>query len=456
MMADVSELGRMVKAKYPGAYDDMGDAALGAQVKAKFPGSYDDFADTTAAPVALERRTTRTTMMGARPRASMENFGEASAAALPYAGGMAGGFLGAPAGPPGMVLGAALGGSGGEALRQLWEHAMGAVAPEAGVRGPMSSAEAMGRVSRSGIEQGAAEASGQLLAAGARAVAPGLMRYGLKSPPAKERIAANRGTTLADEPDYERIAKTALEERAPSLGRARKRLLESNLETERRVGASVARGEKFYITEAAQDMLAQAEKSLGRKLTAKERAEVVGRARDAAADILEDVRGFKPAHKQTGFTAAEGRQIKREAQARSAPDYQARASGRRRPPSRGEFENLARGNRRAVDRLADTATSDARTAELIALEDALQNRAAHHGPNMIQSLGMLGAGAGGAFGHGFEGAGLGAAGAYMLGHPTTARWGANALTSPGGQFLLQQAPRTGYAWLDQLLENNNR
>ena len=47
-------LAQMVRAKYPGAYDDLSVQALGQQVKAKFPGVYDDIplsADTgTEAP----------------------------------------------------------------------------------------------------------------------------------------------------------------------------------------------------------------------------------------------------------------------------------------------------------------------------------------------------------------------------------------------------------------------
>lgn len=47
-MPDVRELGRKVKAKYPGVYNDLDDADLGRRVKAKYPGAYDDFTD--AAP----------------------------------------------------------------------------------------------------------------------------------------------------------------------------------------------------------------------------------------------------------------------------------------------------------------------------------------------------------------------------------------------------------------------
>lgn len=48
-MPDVIELGRRVKAKYPGEYDDLSDADLGAKVKAKHP-EYSDFTDVQAQP----------------------------------------------------------------------------------------------------------------------------------------------------------------------------------------------------------------------------------------------------------------------------------------------------------------------------------------------------------------------------------------------------------------------
>jgi hypothetical protein len=45
-MPTVEDLGKKVKAKYPGQYDDLSDVAVGQKVKAKFKGSYDDFTDT--------------------------------------------------------------------------------------------------------------------------------------------------------------------------------------------------------------------------------------------------------------------------------------------------------------------------------------------------------------------------------------------------------------------------
>ncbi len=46
MPQTVSDLGKLVKAKYPGPYDMLSDDDVGRKVKAKFPGAYDQFADT--------------------------------------------------------------------------------------------------------------------------------------------------------------------------------------------------------------------------------------------------------------------------------------------------------------------------------------------------------------------------------------------------------------------------
>ena len=43
-------LAARVRAKYPGAYDDLDDATLERQVRAKFPGVYDDIPSTAATP----------------------------------------------------------------------------------------------------------------------------------------------------------------------------------------------------------------------------------------------------------------------------------------------------------------------------------------------------------------------------------------------------------------------
>jgi hypothetical protein len=45
-MPTIEELGRKVKAKYPGKYDDMSDAEVGRKVKAQYPAAYDDYVET--------------------------------------------------------------------------------------------------------------------------------------------------------------------------------------------------------------------------------------------------------------------------------------------------------------------------------------------------------------------------------------------------------------------------
>ena len=52
-MATIIDLGKRVKQKYPGVYDNLPDAEVGRRVKTKYPGSYDDFteiASTTSVP----------------------------------------------------------------------------------------------------------------------------------------------------------------------------------------------------------------------------------------------------------------------------------------------------------------------------------------------------------------------------------------------------------------------
>ena len=52
MPQTIMDLGRKVKAKYPGQYDDMDDGEVGRRVKSKYPGAYDDFSDEPVAPAA--------------------------------------------------------------------------------------------------------------------------------------------------------------------------------------------------------------------------------------------------------------------------------------------------------------------------------------------------------------------------------------------------------------------
>jgi hypothetical protein len=86
------QLADLVRAKYPGVYDDLDDAALESAVKAKYPGVYDDLSEP------------------ADDRSTIEKAAEW----LPTAGGAIGGIAGMAGGP---VVAAGLAGLGGAAGR---------------------------------------------------------------------------------------------------------------------------------------------------------------------------------------------------------------------------------------------------------------------------------------------------------------------------------------------------
>jgi hypothetical protein len=48
-MPTIEDLGQKLKAKHPGAYDDLSDADVGRRLQQKYPGAYDDFVDSAAA-----------------------------------------------------------------------------------------------------------------------------------------------------------------------------------------------------------------------------------------------------------------------------------------------------------------------------------------------------------------------------------------------------------------------
>lgn len=121
-MNTVADLGKAVKLKYPGVYDDLGDAVLGQLMKQKFPGSYNDFAD-------IEDTLSIGQAQGiSKPPGIMNqmvNVAKATAKMIPEAagsllGGLGGAALGTGAGPVGMfaggAAGAGVGAAGGKAL----------------------------------------------------------------------------------------------------------------------------------------------------------------------------------------------------------------------------------------------------------------------------------------------------------------------------------------------------
>jgi hypothetical protein len=172
-MANIVDLGKEIKAQYPGSYDDMSDVELGRRAKAKEPSKYSNYKGvaTGVGKVALD--------------------------ALPAVGGALGGLAGGAGGTvlglgvggvPGALGGAALGGAGGEAARQLVSRALGLEAPE-------TSGAAAGQIGVQGATQAAMEGGGQLLGATAKAVGKPLMGAALKATPDVVKTALEEGVT---------------------------------------------------------------------------------------------------------------------------------------------------------------------------------------------------------------------------------------------------------------------
>lgn len=149
-------LAAMVRAKYPGAYDDLDDAALEQKVLAKYP----QYAD-LATPPAADAKSGRT-------------WTDTAVDALPTVGGAVGGIVGGIAGNvPGGLGGAALGGAAGEAAKQLVNRYRGAPAPS-------TMLEAATSIGKEGAIQGAAELAGAGIGKGAQYVGGRLYNLALR------------------------------------------------------------------------------------------------------------------------------------------------------------------------------------------------------------------------------------------------------------------------------------
>jgi hypothetical protein len=162
-------LAQTVRAKYPGAYDDMDDMTLESKVLAKYP-QYSDMPRTKGAPVGTGLLGGPTATMKAAPQAFTlpwlkekgMQIADPLTQALPAIGATVGGALGAGGGTlaapgPGTlgggVTGAVIGGEGGEAGKQLLRRWMGfGDAPQTGW-------EAGKQIAGQGLGQGAIEAA---------------------------------------------------------------------------------------------------------------------------------------------------------------------------------------------------------------------------------------------------------------------------------------------------------
>ena len=227
----MGQLARMVRAKYPGAYDDLDDATLEAKVLAKYPGAYDDLIEpTTKKPVVAaappEKPLGFRELLAATPSIGERLAGgegvvpiEQAKAAMqqaPAVLGAGGGFLG---GMPGAAAGGALGGGLEGIARGQSPLAIG------------------GTMARRGAEQGTLEGAGGLLAKGAGKTATYLM---------------NRATTRISQKlamDFPELSQTLIEnaltvseggyKRAKGLLRAAKSKATAALRDAEKAGATV-------------------------------------------------------------------------------------------------------------------------------------------------------------------------------------------------------------------------
>ena len=174
-------LAALVRAKYPGQYDNIPDAELETRILAKYP----EYQKVVDAPEGLPAPPDPTQF---EDRSLPTRFGEAmiktgppipsvdqAVAALPAIGGTVGGVVGGIGGTvgglgvggvPGAIGGATLGGAGGEALRQLIQRAR----VEAGGKQPVPATplEAAKDIGLGAAEQGAYEVANPILGAAAR------------------------------------------------------------------------------------------------------------------------------------------------------------------------------------------------------------------------------------------------------------------------------------------------
>jgi len=217
-MPTLNELGKKVKAKYAGQYDDLTDLELGRRVRAKYPNDYADFsgADSTRVTVRPHERAfpKRSAGGGAsfapeRPKTGYERATDLIPLVTGGIGGAVGGGVGAtlgiPGGPAGIQAGRAAGsaagadvlGAGGEALRQLVTEVpalvTGGVPAYEAAGGPQNPAEAFQRIADVGSEQAQLDLAGQALSGVAKGAGWVTMMAALRANPELAKTAIDFG-----------------------------------------------------------------------------------------------------------------------------------------------------------------------------------------------------------------------------------------------------------------------
>jgi hypothetical protein len=351
-----ADLGRLVKTKYPGAYDDIADADLGSKVKAKYPGSYDDFADTTAALPPSTIPSGRKVFAAGPVGAIMSRL----TGALPaMAAGVTQAFTENP-------LLTALAGGGAEAYRRRLEIGMGLREPEG------AGATALG-AGVEGAKQGLLAAPGAMFSA-ARPVGLGLMKAASEASPALvERFpgmferAAAEGLPMSAE-----AAATGRQASAKNLGG----LLEQSGQAGGVVTHEGIAGPAFKT----------AEKTLGRPQTPEEAASTLGRTRAALSQLWESLTGS--AELPESFTPVQAKLLKQAAQdAQRGTLGQGAAGTRNISAAPSDMLQVAKGLQQALERLPkygkQIGAAESKTQDYIGLSRVLKRQEAGALPGIL-------------------------------------------------------------------------
>lgn len=278
-MATVVDLGKAVKAKYPGVYDDVPDRDLGMRVRAAYPDAYGDYSD-VAAPseatrVGAEPATNRNRSWGA-------DLTRAALGTARPAGGWAGGALGAARGaslgsrfgPGGALagslilggLGAAAGGASGEAVGGKVGEGLGLV------EAPADPADALKQAALvSALEHYVGRGAGAAL----NRVGTNLARRSYRPTP----TLTKRYMKVDGKPVKDRLVKQALSDKvtpsAEGVVRAEKLVDESAGAVDDIVMRMRQGGRKVRLEDIAKPTLEAVEKRTGRALAPDEKARIL-------------------------------------------------------------------------------------------------------------------------------------------------------------------------------------
>lgn len=230
-MPTLNDLGKKVKAKYPGQYDDMSDLEVGRRTLATYPEEYADFAGADTNRVVVRNHERNKPQKKFVPESGQPEI--KAGQKLPHARGV-GGAVGSLLGTPG----AALGGMAGEAVNRLATDI-----PSALQGGDIPTpAESLGRIGAAGLEQGALNVAGGLVSKGAAKVGEKVMGVALKAAPETAKTAIKEGITHT----------------RAGVDKVMKRLGEMGTRTAFMLRQSTAQGTRFPTT----DVLAGAEQKL--------------------------------------------------------------------------------------------------------------------------------------------------------------------------------------------------